>query len=167
MNHEDFPCGSVGKETTCNVGDLGLIPGLGRSLGEGKGCPLQYSDLENSMDCIVHGVAKSWTRLSNIHFISLHESWGFLVAFSGESFPFNLLCSAPPEESLSMAAIALCINISFFLTVPYGLQALSSLTRGQIQALKPPSLNRWRAREFLEIYFLKAKTWKSRLLLDP
>ena len=114
MNHEDFPCGSVGKETTCNVGDLGLIPGLGRSLGEGKGCPLQYSDLENSMDCIVHGVAKSWTRLSDIHFTSLHESWGFLVAFSGESFPFNLLCSAPPEESLSMAAIALCINISFF-----------------------------------------------------
>ena len=52
---------------TCNAGDLGLIPGLGRSSGEGKGCPLQYSDLESSVDCIVHGVAKSWTRLSNFH----------------------------------------------------------------------------------------------------
>ena len=62
------PCGSDGKESTCNAGDLGLIPGLGRSLGEGKGYPLQYSGLENSMDWIVHGVAKSRTRLSDFHF---------------------------------------------------------------------------------------------------
>ena len=48
----DFPYGSAGKESTCNTGDLGLIPGLGRS-GEGKGSPLQYSGLENSMDCVV------------------------------------------------------------------------------------------------------------------
>ena len=47
----DFPCGLAGKESACNVGDLGLIPELGRSPGEGKGYPLQYSDLENSMDC--------------------------------------------------------------------------------------------------------------------
>ena len=53
-----FPGGSDGKETTCNVGDLDLIPRLGRSPGEGNGSPLQYSGLENSMDCIVHGVAK-------------------------------------------------------------------------------------------------------------
>ena len=46
------------------MGDLGLIPGLGRSPGEGKGYPLLYSGLENFMDCIVHGVAKSQTRLS-------------------------------------------------------------------------------------------------------
>ena len=59
-----FPCGSAGKESTCNVGNLGLIPGLGRSPGEGKGYPLQYSGLENSMDYTVHGVTKSWTRLS-------------------------------------------------------------------------------------------------------
>ena len=45
-----FPCGSTGKESACNEGDLGSIPGLGRSSGEGKGYPLQYSDLENSMD---------------------------------------------------------------------------------------------------------------------
>ena len=63
-----FPCGSGGKESTCNAGDLGSIPGLGRSPGEGKGYPLQYSGLENSMDYIVHGVAKSRTQLSNFHF---------------------------------------------------------------------------------------------------
>ena len=55
-------CGSAGEESTCNVEDLGLIPGLGRSPGEGKGYPLQYSGLENSMDCIVHGVTKSQTQ---------------------------------------------------------------------------------------------------------
>ena len=63
-----FPCRSAGKESACNVGDLGLIPGLGRSPGEGKDYPLQYPGLENSTDCIVHGVAKSWTQLSDIHF---------------------------------------------------------------------------------------------------
>ena len=61
------PCGSAGKESTCNVGDLGLIPGLGRSPGEGKGYPLQYSGLENSMDYTVHGVAKSWRGQSKFH----------------------------------------------------------------------------------------------------
>ena len=49
-----FPCGSAGKESSCNAGDLGLIPGLGRSPGEGKGCRPQYSGLENFMDCIAH-----------------------------------------------------------------------------------------------------------------
>ena len=56
-----FPCDSAGKEFTCQAGDLGLIPGLGRSPGEGEGYPLQYSGLENSMDCVVHGAAKSRT----------------------------------------------------------------------------------------------------------
>ena len=63
-----IPCGSAGKESACNMGDLGSIPGLGRSPGEGKGYPLQDSGLENSMDCIVHGIAKSHTRLSDFHF---------------------------------------------------------------------------------------------------
>ena len=53
-----FPSGSASKESVCNVGDLGLIPGLGRSPGEGKGYPLQCSDLENSMDSVVHGITK-------------------------------------------------------------------------------------------------------------
>ena len=56
-----FPCGSTGKESACNAGGLGSIPRLGRSPGEGKGYPLLYSGLENSMDSIVHGVAKSQT----------------------------------------------------------------------------------------------------------
>ena len=63
-----FPCGSAGKESACNAGDPGSIPGLGRSPGEGKGHPLQYSGLENSMDCIVHGVARTHVYLWWIHF---------------------------------------------------------------------------------------------------
>ena len=55
-----FPGGSAGKESVCNAGDLGLIPGLERSPGEGNSYLLQNSGLENSMDCIVHGVANSW-----------------------------------------------------------------------------------------------------------
>ena len=54
-----FPRGSAGKESTHNAGDLGSIPGLGRSPGEGKGYPLQYSGLDNTTSCIVHGVAKN------------------------------------------------------------------------------------------------------------
>ena len=59
MRATGFLCGSASKESTRNVGDLGSIPGLGRSAGERKGYPFQYSGLENSMDCIVHGVAES------------------------------------------------------------------------------------------------------------
>ena len=67
---DSFPDGSDSKESAGNVGDLGLIPGSGRSLGEGNGNPLQYSCLENSMDrgawwATVYGVAKSQTRLSD------------------------------------------------------------------------------------------------------
>ena len=61
LTHAGFSCASAGEESACSVGDLGSIPGLGRSPGEGKGYPLQYSGLENPMDCMVHGVAKSWT----------------------------------------------------------------------------------------------------------
>ena len=64
----DFPCGSAGKESARSVGDLGSISGLGRSPEEGKGYPLQYSGMENSMDYIVHGIAKSRTRRSDFHF---------------------------------------------------------------------------------------------------
>ena len=56
-----FPCGSAGKGSAWSAGDLGLIPGLGRSPGEGKGYPLQYSGPEKSVDCIVHRVTKSQT----------------------------------------------------------------------------------------------------------
>ena len=66
-----FPDSSVGKESTCNAGDPGLIPGSGRSAREETGYPLQYSGLENSLNCIAHRVAKNWTLLSNFHFHTL------------------------------------------------------------------------------------------------
>ena len=83
-----FPGGSAGKEATCSVGDLGSIPGLGRSSGEGNGYPLQYAGLENSMDCIVYGVAKSRTLLSDFHFplffilISFTSTWHIVFKHS-------------------------------------------------------------------------------------
>ena len=75
-----YPCGSANKESACNVGDLGSIPGLGRSPGEGNSYPLQYSGLENSMDkgawqATVHGDHKEWDtteRLSHTHKCYLH-----------------------------------------------------------------------------------------------
>ena len=78
--YRGFPGGSDGKESACNVGNLGSIPGSGRSPGEGNGNPLQYSCMENPMDggawwATVHGVAKSRTRLSDftsLHFTSLY-----------------------------------------------------------------------------------------------
>ena len=82
-----FPDRSVGKQPVCNAGDPGSIPGLGRSPGEGKGYPLQYSGLENSTGTI-HGVAKSQTWLSNFHF---HFSFMALSVFWNHtylSFPF-------------------------------------------------------------------------------
>ena len=71
------------KESACNVGDLGSIPGLGISPWEGKGYPLQYSVLENSKDCIVHGVSKSPTQLSNFHFhLTKYEFIGMLFRYT-------------------------------------------------------------------------------------
>ena len=63
-----FPHSSIGKESACNAGNSSLIPGLGRSPGEGKGYPFEYSDLENPLDSIEHGLAKSQTGLSDFHF---------------------------------------------------------------------------------------------------
>ena len=67
-NQEGILCGSAGEESAFSVGDLGSVPGLGRSPGEVKSNPLQYSGLETSMDSIVHGVTKSQTQLSDFHF---------------------------------------------------------------------------------------------------
>ena len=80
-----FLCGSAGKESACNVGDLDLMPGLGRSPGEGNSYPLQYSGLENSMDCITHGVATSQTRLSDFHFQKFIVWSQSLVAEKGKN----------------------------------------------------------------------------------
>ena len=87
-----FPCVSAGKESACNAGDLGSIPGLGRSPGEGKGYPLQYSGLENSTHCIVHGVSMSRTRLSDFHFIEdlkavLRMKWVDSLKVKSHFFP--------------------------------------------------------------------------------
>ena len=76
LTHE-VPGSSDSEQPACNAGDPGLIPGLGRSPGEGNGYPLQYSFLENPMDrgawwAAVHGVVKSWTRLSDYNF-TFHE----------------------------------------------------------------------------------------------
>ena len=81
-----FP-GSAGKESACNVGDLGLNPGLGRSPGQGRGYPLQCSGLENSMDYIVHGVAKSRTQLSDFHFQICSYIPHFYVSLDWTSAP--------------------------------------------------------------------------------
>ena len=75
-----FPSGSDGKDSACNAGDPNSIPGLGGSPVEGNGNPLQYSCLENSMDrgdwwAMVHGIAKSQTRLSDQH-ILYSRVWG-------------------------------------------------------------------------------------------
>ena len=89
-----FPCDSAGKESACNVGDLGLIPGLGRSPGEGNGYPLQYSHLENSMGSILHGVAKSWTWLSDFHkhYIQKHYLLSYILSYIFHDNIFSLEC---------------------------------------------------------------------------
>ena len=88
-----FPCGSAGKESTCNAGDLGSIPGLGRCPGEGKGYPLHCLGLENSMDCTVHWVTKSWTQLNDFHTQMMLKSSKHLM-LSNPCFHF---CSFQPN----------------------------------------------------------------------
>ena len=95
--NEGFPHGSDGKESTCNEGDLGSVPELGRSPGEGNGYPLQCSFLENSMDrgawgAVVHGVTKSWTRLSNFFFFKQYITYtgGSEVKWSRSVMPDSL-----------------------------------------------------------------------------
>ena len=112
-----FPGGSAGKESACSVGDLGSIPGLRRTPGERKGYPLQYSGLENPMNCIVHGVAKSQTWLTNFHFTS----------------PQNLQLSLPKEPSSYFVAKSLMIfpyNVDILLLWIFGIPKNRSLTVG-------------------------------------
>ena len=106
-----FPGGSASKESACNVGDLGLIPRLGRSPGEENSYPLQYSGLENSLDTIVHGVAKDGTQLSDLHFHFYFYLGEFHFLFSRFSSIFKwqswlshslyraLTCLANPEPA--------------------------------------------------------------------
>ena len=94
-----FPCGSAGKESTCNARNLGSIPGLRRSPGEEKGHTFQYSGLENSMDCIVHGVAKSRTQLSDFHYsqsyltyLTFHYSKSYLTLLFWVVLSPSIIC---------------------------------------------------------------------------
>ena len=89
-----FPCGSAGKESACSAEDLGSIPGLERSPGGWKGYPLQYSGLENSMDCVVYGVTKSQTQLSDFHF----QPQGVITGFN----PYKLFPSIDPQCGCSV-----------------------------------------------------------------
>ena len=90
-----------GKESACNAGNAGSNPGLGRSPGGRKGYPLQYSGLKNSRDCIVHGVAKSWTRLRDFHFHSLIICLFHCVP-TAKAISYILTSSLPPAWQKSM-----------------------------------------------------------------
>ena len=119
-----FPCYSAGKEFACNVGDLGPILELGRSPREGKGYPLQYSGLNDAMDCIVHGVTKSQTQLnyfySLTHSLFLDESdQMFSILFL---FLKNLLLVLLTFSIGFLASILFLLNfIFFFLLLTLGL----------------------------------------------
>ena len=91
-----FSAGSDSKKSACSAGDLGSIPGSGRSPGEGNGNPLQYSCLENSMNrrawwAAVHGVVKSWTWLSNFHLVNRDLRYLLVESLPGKKM--NLSCS--------------------------------------------------------------------------
>ena len=96
-----FPCGSAGKEFACNAGDLGLIPGLGRPPGEGKGYPLQYSGLGNAMDYIVHGVTKIWTWPCGFHFYcNQNVCFNILLKYILDVGPWDFKHSLTPFSHL-------------------------------------------------------------------
>ena len=99
-----FPSGSAGKKSTCSVGNLGLIPGLGRSPGEEKGYPLQYSCLENSMDCIVHVVTKSRTQLSDFTFTFQFHALEKEMATHSSVLAWRIPGTGKPGGLLSMGS---------------------------------------------------------------
>ena len=88
-----FPCGSAGKESTCNVGYQGSIPGLGRPPGEGKGYPVQYSGLENFMECVVHGGRKESDMTEQLHF-----HFALLCIGEGHGNPLQYSCLENPRD---------------------------------------------------------------------
>ena len=95
------------KEFACNAGGPGSIPGSGRSLGEGNGYPLQYSGLENSMDCIAHGVTKSRTLMSNFHFQS--EVRLQFIPLGSDHIPiFVTMAAAATAAKLLQSCSTLC-----------------------------------------------------------
>ena len=115
-----FPAGSTSKESACNVGDLGSIPVLERSPGEGNGYPLQYSCLEKSMDCIVQGVTNSRTWLSNFHSLELIEEFSPLLHwkefFLGHSLS-HVKCKCKSHKTKNISTEILPENCALLSTV--------------------------------------------------
>ena len=108
-----FPHSSVGKsESACNAGDPGLIPGSGRSPAEGSVYPLQYSGLENSMDCRVHGVTKNPTWLSNFHMWSSFQNLPGKLVKNAELLTQNLQ-GYNPVSTFEISRIRLCSALSW------------------------------------------------------
>ena len=105
LKQRGFPVISAGKESSRNAGDPTSIPASGRSPGEGKGYPLQYSGLENSMDCIAHGIAKIGTQLSDLHSLRIaRQQWlssnKSLFLHSCQSYVHhNIIIQAKREQS--------------------------------------------------------------------
>ena len=113
-----FPCGSAGKESTYNVGDLGLSPVLGRFPGEGNGYPLRFPGLDTSMDCIVLGVTKSQTRLSDFHLHFMYLLYNVVLA------------SAVPQSDS-----AICTHTSLPLEPPPSIPPSRSSQRPELSSL--------------------------------
>ena len=110
-----IPGSSAGKESACNEGDLGSIPGLGRSPGKGNSYPLQYSGQENSIDCIVHGVANSWTLLRTFTFQHLFSSIFFKLKKDIKLFSTSYGCFDDWNESTEKLEQCLLSGIIFVL----------------------------------------------------
>ena len=105
-----FPCGLAGKESACNVRDRGLISELGRSSGEGKGCPLQYSGLENSMDWIVQGVTESDMTVFHFHF-------DYLIWSVAANIPWHVATSSQSLSRWPSGLLHFCVsNLPFLLS---------------------------------------------------
>ena len=125
---EGFPGGSDGKESACNAGDLGLIPGSGRSPEERNGNPLQYSCLENPMDrgawrFTVHGVAKSWHDWATNTFSFFSVSWRWCCSLQLSQLKGRLPCNAPcPCKKHAICLFFSCISPakSSLLKIPAG-----------------------------------------------
>ena len=110
-----FPGGSDGKEFACSAGDLGLIPGLGRSPRDGNGNPLQYSSLENSMvrgawKATVHGFAKSRTQLSDFTFTFSSSALCFTYPMGCLSSPLYKFCIRFLETSMKVNSTSKCVT---------------------------------------------------------
>ena len=123
--HRGFPDGSAGKKSTCNAGDLGSISGLGRSPGEGNSYLFLDSGQEISMGCIVHGIAKSQTQLSNFTFT-------FTLCKRVEGFSPQRLSSSRQSYNVQFSSVRLFSHVQLFVTSwTSARQASLSITNSQ------------------------------------